>query len=232
MKRAFISSAVAAGFLVLCPVGHGAEVDAQDVLFLKQTVESQQETIDGLKRRLAAIESQLAESRREVDTQRRTITTLTKDLVTQDQLHALATKVEQVDSNRINDSKRIFEALKKIAETPAPILPPVIQTPPNSNPPERRSPRNPSDSPDGGIKSPDGTKPEEKPNTKTKPPIELPAESYQHVVKQDETLSQILAAYRKQYGLKTTMAHIEAANPGINPRKLKVDQKVNIPVVK
>jgi len=226
MKRAFVSVLVAAG-IGLSAVPHSAaaaEVDAQDVLILKQTVESQQETLDGLKRRLAAIESLLAESRREADGLRRANAAMSKDLVTQEQLRVLASKVEQVDNNRANDSKRIFETLKKFAEIPPPPAP-VSPGPAIANPPARHSTRPPVDPSGAGSKPENEVKP-------PKPAIELPADSYQHLVKPGETLSEILIAYRKEYGLKTTMAHVEAANPGLNPKKLKVDQKINIPLVK
>lgn len=211
----------------------GAEVDAQDFLILKQTVESQQEIIDGLRRRLAGMESKLAEVLRDSETLRRANVTLTQELVTQDQLRVLAGKVEQVDVNRANDSKRIFETLKKFADAPS-----AAVTPPIGAGPDRRNNRTPLDSLDVGVKPDANVKPDAdvKPDEGVKPPVKpqivLPAESYQHTVKPNETLSEILVAYRKEHGLKTSMAHVEAANPGVKPEKLRVGQKINIPVVK
>ena len=235
MKRNVVSLVGAVSVLLLAgnPSALSAEIDAQDFLMLKQTVESQLETIDGLKRRLAGIESQLAEARRDLDSVKRSNSSSAKDYATQEQLRALAGKLEQIDTNRANDSKRIFEALRKFADTPpAPIPTPLAGNAgngPSVSPSERRNSKTPSEFTDPGSKP---EKPE-KPDIKIpKPTIELPAESYQHIVKPNETLSEILIAYRKEYGLKTTMAHVEAANPGLNPKKLKVDQKINIPAVK
>lgn len=243
MKRAVVGVLVAGGvFLSAAPFSvRAAEVDAQDVLMLKQSVENQSEAIDLLKRRVAALESKLAEAQRDTESLKRANSALTRDLVTQDQLRVLAGKVEQVDVNRSNDSKRIFEALKKIADAP------VVAPPTYSGPPERRANRPQVDAGDGDPKPEPRTKSPRSPKSAAKadsqgdskadpkpakPPVELPADSYQHVVKANETVSEILIAYRKEYGLKTTMAQLEAANPGLNPKKLKVDQKINIPIVK
>lgn len=229
MKRGVVSFVAAAGILSGVTSVRAADVDAQDVLILKQTVENQTEAIDLLKRRMAALESRMAEVQRESESLKRANGALTRDLVTQDQLRALATKVEQVDSNRAGDSKRIFETLKKFAETPLPPPAPTL---------ERRPSRSTADSGDvdgpkadgRGSKAPKG-EPKGEPKT-PKPAVDLPAESYQHVVKPNETLSEILSAYRKEFGLKTSMAQLEAANPGLNAKKLRVDQKINIPIVK
>ena len=221
MQRAVFSIFLAAGAAVSAVTGTavGAEVDAQDVLMLKQTVESQQESLSALRFRVAEISSQLIEAKREVDSLRRANNAISRDLVTQEQLKVLAGKLEQVDANRRRDSERLFEALKKIVDTP-PAPAPVVSSPPE------RAPRGPAaDSPEGSSTRSESRKP-------AKAPVELPAESYQHVVKANQTLSEILVAYRKEYGLKTTMAHVEAANPKLNPNRLFVGQTINIPVVK
>lgn len=235
MKRAAVSVLLAVGvFLPIAPAaGRAAEVDAQDILILRQNVENQAEAIDLLKRRVAALESRLAEAQRDTESLKRANGALTRDLVTQDQLKVLNNKVEQVDNSRASDSRRIFETLKKFADAPPVVIPPPAPTYPT----ERRSPRPSTESGESGTKTepktPKGEAKTPKPESKaTKPPVDLPADSYEHVVKPNETVSEILIAYRKQYGLKTSMAQLEAANPGLNPKKLKVDQKINIPIVK
>lgn len=219
MNRAVVSVLLAAGVAVAAVGGtaRAAEVDAQDVLILKQTVQTQQEALDSLRLRIAALETQNLEARREIDTVRRANAALSRDLVTQEQLKALAAKLEQVDTNRRRDSERLVEAMKKIVDTP---LPPPVHHPA----PERSPKRPPADAADADSGKPDG-----KP---AQPAVELPSESYQHVVKPDETLSEILIAYRKEYGLKTSIAHVVAANPGLNPNRLKSGKTIIIPAVK
>ncbi len=229
MKRALASLLVAsAGLVPLAQTALAAEIDAQDFLILKQTVENHQTTLDnldGLRRRLAEVESKLAEARRDLTTLRQANATLMKDLVTQDQLKALVSKVELIDRNRAEDSKRIYETLKKFADAP-PIAPPTV------TPPDKHSPRSTREDHPTGNENPGGTGGPELRDKPPKPSVDLPAESYEYTIEPDQTLSGILAAYRKQFGLKTTMAHVEAANPGINPKKLKVGQKIKIPIVK
>lgn len=222
MNRAVVSVLLAASVAVAAVGGtaRAAEVDAQDVLILKQTVQTQQEALDSLRLRIAALETQNLEARREMDTIRRANSALSRDLVTQEQLKALVAKLEQVDTNRRRDSERLFEAMKKIIDTPPTPLPPTVHHPA----PERSPKRPPADAGDG-----DSGKPEGKP---APPAVELPSESYQHVVKPDETLSEILIAYRKEYGLKTSIAHVVAANPGLNPNRLKSGKTIIIPAVK
>ena len=228
MKRAFASLLFASVALSpIAPTAVAADLDAQDFLILRQTVENHQtalDRLDGLNRRLAEVESKLAESRREITALRQVNAVLTKDLVTQDQLKALVARVELIDHNRAEDSKRIYETLKKFADAPpiaGPVAPAVEKhsLPPGPEHAAGSSRTDTRDTTDPGTKPP-------------KPPIELPATNYEHEVHPGETVSGILLAYRKEYGLKTTMAHIEAANPGLNPKKLKEGQKINIPIVK
>ena len=229
MKRALASLFVAAAALApAAPTAIAADIDAQDFLILRQTVENHQtalDTLDGLKRRLAEVESKLAEARRDLGAVRQANATLSKDLVTQDQLKSLVTKLELIDHNRAEDSKRIYETLKKFADAP-PVAPPSLP------PVDKPNPRTPANDHFTGTVHPPSIGSSESGAKPLKPPVELPAENYEHTVAPDQTMSGILAAYRKEYGLKTTMAHVEAANPGVNPKKLQVGQKLKIPVIK
>lgn len=51
---------------------------------------------------------------------------------------------------------------------------------------------------------------------------------YEHTVKSGETVSAIVNAFRDQ-GVKVTLKQVLDANPGLNPNKLKVGQKIFIP---
>lgn len=60
------------------------------------------------------------------------------------------------------------------------------------------------------------------------PPAAGPLKGYEYVVKSGDTLAAIIAAYQ-QSGVKATQAQVMKANPGLNPNRLKVGQKVFIP---
>ncbi|HEX5220481.1 MAG TPA: LysM peptidoglycan-binding domain-containing protein [Verrucomicrobiae bacterium] len=60
---------------------------------------------------------------------------------------------------------------------------------------------------------------------------DLPDKAIEHVIASGDTLSTIAAAYNKEKGLKLTTALIMKANPGLDPNKLKVGQKIMIPLV-
>jgi LysM repeat protein len=55
-----------------------------------------------------------------------------------------------------------------------------------------------------------------------------PDKGYEYVIKAGDTYSVIAQAYREQ-GIKVTPEQIEKANPGVNPNRLKVGQKIFIP---
>ena len=67
----------------------------------------------------------------------------------------------------------------------------------------------------------------DKPATNTTP---LPAKGVEHVIASGDTISTIAAAYSKELNAKITTALILKANPTLKPEKMKVGQKILIPV--
>ncbi len=65
-----------------------------------------------------------------------------------------------------------------------------------------------------------------KPKVDTSAPV--PDKGYEYTVVAGDTLSGIVAAYRKE-GVKVTQAMVEKANPNVNWSKLRVGQKIFIP---
>jgi LysM repeat protein len=55
-----------------------------------------------------------------------------------------------------------------------------------------------------------------------------PEKGYEYVIQSGDTLSSVLAEYRKQ-GVKVSVDDVLKANPGLKPTSLKVGQKVFIP---
>lgn len=69
-------------------------------------------------------------------------------------------------------------------------------------------------------------KPEKEPD-----PVPVPAgpqKGYEYQVKSGDTVAAIVTAYQ-QSGVKVTLSQVLKANPGLNPNRLKVGQKIFIP---
>ena len=62
----------------------------------------------------------------------------------------------------------------------------------------------------------------------TDPAATGPQKGYEYEVKADDTVAAIVSAYRAN-GVKVTVAEVLKANPGLNPNKLRVRQKIYIP---
>jgi len=58
----------------------------------------------------------------------------------------------------------------------------------------------------------------------------LPDKGVEHVVASGDTLSTIAAAYSKELGAKITTALILKANPNLKPEKMRIGQKILIPI--
>jgi LysM repeat protein len=67
-----------------------------------------------------------------------------------------------------------------------------------------------------------------KPATGTR--SDLPEKAAEHVIAAGDTLSTIAAAYSKDKNAKITTDLILKANPGLDPLKLKVGQKILVPI--
>lgn len=62
------------------------------------------------------------------------------------------------------------------------------------------------------------------------PRTDLPEKAVEHTIAAGDTLSTIAAAYSKEMNAKITTELILKANDGIDPKKLKVGQKILIPL--
>jgi LysM repeat protein len=67
-----------------------------------------------------------------------------------------------------------------------------------------------------------------RPVTVSAPAAERPEKGYEYVVQAGDTLSSIVAAYRKE-GIKVTTDMVLKANPKLDPNKLQIGQKIFIP---
>jgi TolA-binding protein len=125
------------------------------------------------------------------------------DAVTREELEEFVEKLREVDQKREADRKLILEEIAKLAKAPAPA------------PREKRAEADPPKGP-----------------AKTVAPAPKEETGYEHEVKERETLSEILAAYRRQKGLKITLKQVLDANPKLNPDRVRPGQKIFIPAPK
>jgi LysM repeat protein len=126
------------------------------------------------------------------------------DYASSDDLKKLAEQVQEIDKKREEDNKKILDALEKLSKGGV-------------------SHRPSSVSDDTGAASP-------APTTGTTTPTANAngQNGYYYPIAPHNTLAAIAKAYRAQ-GVKVTVADILKANPGLNPNKLVVGQKIFIP---
>lgn len=118
-----------------------------------------------------------------------------------DDLRELARKIQDVDEKRKADNELIAREIKALAKVAA-------------------------GSPSGrGAQSPRANA-----NRVDPLPADLPKEALEHTVVEGEFLSTIAAAYSKEKGVKITTALILKANPNLKPERMKVGQKILIPI--
>ena len=164
--------------------------------------------IDDLISAQESIRKQLSELSREVSKElgnvREQASKPNSSYASQDDLRKLADKLKEVDSKRIDDYEKIhgeIVSLGKSLQTPAP-------APHNTTRPNNQKKDSPKDKDSDTAKKPE--------------------EGYEYVIKKDDTLSVIAAAY-KEKGVKITPDQIVKANKGLDPNRMKVGQKIFIP---
>lgn len=117
----------------------------------------------------------------------------------QDDLKKLAAQVQEIDKKRQEDNRRVLKELEQLEKSLG------------TSPPGRRSPPEASPEP-----------------LKGHPLTSGPQNGYDYTIHQGDTLMAIAKAYRDQ-GVKVTTEQILKANPGLNPKNLKIGQKIFIP---
>jgi nucleoid-associated protein YgaU len=117
-----------------------------------------------------------------------------------DDLKKLADQVQEIDKKRQEDRELILKEIGKLGK--------VSGSPASS----RKA------SPDVSTTAPENPV----------PAITSPQKGYEYIIKRNDTLSIVVKAYRDQ-GIKVTVDQILKANPGLDPKSLKVGQKIFIP---
>ncbi len=126
----------------------------------------------------------------------------TTTYASQEDLRALAKQVQTIEDKRKTDREVILREIEKLAK--------AVTSSSGSKPP-----KSPKASPPTGSSDKPG---------------DLPEKAVEHTIAAGDTLSTIAAAYSKEMGIKVTTEQIRKANPGIKEDKLRVGQKVLIPL--
>ena len=124
--------------------------------------------------------------------------------VSQDDLQKLAQQVQEIDKKRQDDNERVLKELERL-ERALSISPPSHRSSPEIPPDIKPTPLKSHSDSGGG-----------------------PQNGYDYTVQKGDTLLAIAKAYREQ-GIKVSTDEILKANPGLDPKNMKVGQKIFIP---
>jgi septation ring formation regulator EzrA len=129
-------------------------------------------------------------------------TPVVNDSASRGDLKKLAEQVQEIDRKRQDDRDLILKEIEKLGKAaaipPTPTMHRTLSTAKTSKAPE-----------DTGTAA-------------------VPSKGYEYLIKQGDTLGQIIKAYRDQ-GVKVTKSQIVAANPKLNPEVLIPGKKIFIP---
>ncbi len=121
----------------------------------------------------------------------------------QDDLQKLAKQVQEIDKKRQEDNERVLKELERLEKSLG-ASPPGRKSSPDTPPDTSPTPLK-SHSTSGGGQN-----------------------GYDYTIQKGDTLSAIAKAYRDQ-GIKVTTDQILKANPGLDPKSMKVGQKIFVP---
>jgi|JI10StandDraft_1071094.scaffolds.fasta_scaffold810144_2 TolA-binding protein len=203
---------LAASLVWLAPASLSAQESSESIA-ARQMV---QENMKALNARIEDLEASNHSLRARVDDLRRELQQLreeTRKLAdqsgVQDQIRRLADSIKDVDNKRRADNEKVLGELAKLAKQMAdtPIMPP---TP---------APRQPSTTSSQSSAH----------NPELRPASNIPEKGIEYVIKPNDTLSGIVAACRAK-DLKVTQKLMREANPDVNWDRLRVGQKIFIPL--
>lgn len=179
-----------------------APVRAQDVASLEERVKRLNGYVQDLQEANANQKKQIEGLERDLAALREQVQNQPKTAAASpDDVRELARKIQDVDEKRKADNELIAREIKALAKVAA------------GNPGGRST-----QSPRANANRPDTL------------PADLPKEALEHTVVEGEFLSTIAAAYSKEKGVKITTALILKANPNLKPERMKVGQKILIPI--
>ena len=209
-----------------------AEITPEDIRQLQSRFQQAEESEERLRARIQKLEATIAELRSQMGEVRSVAASAGKDAVTQEQLKKVLDQLRDLDRRRQDDNEKVVQQIKRLADLPT-------APPPSFDDPKPKG-RKPSAEPSVGAGGNGaGAKSDSKSVLKSEPKADVPKptlpadyEFYEHVVRDNQSVSQIINEYNKGYGLKVRLKHVLEANPKLRPERLITGQKIRIPVVK
>ena len=209
-----------------------AEITPEDIRQLQTRFQQAEESEERLRARIQKLEATIAELRSQMGEVRSVAASAGKDAVTQEQLKKVLDQLRDLDRRRQDDNEKVVQQIKRLADLPT-------APPPSFDDPKPKG-RKPSAEPSVGAGGNGaGAKSDSKSDLKSEPKVDVPKptlpadyEFYEHVVRDNQSVSQIINEYNKGYGLKVRLKHVLEANPKLRPERLITGQKIRIPVVK
>ena len=209
-----------------------AEITPEDIRQLQTRFQQAEESEERLRARIQKLEATIAELRSQLGEVRSVAASAGKDAVTQEQLKKVVDQLRDLDRRRQDDNEKVVQQIKRLADLPT-------APPPSFDDPKPRG-RKPFGEPSVGAGgNGGGAKSDSKSDLKSEPKADVPKptlptdyEFYEHVVRDNQSVSQIINEYNKGYGLKVRLKHVLEANPKLRPERLITGQKIRIPVVK
>lgn len=191
-------------FLTIFVATTAIQLRAQDVAAMDERIKQLRGHVDDLLEDKANQKKQIEALAREIqglrEHQQNQPTTI---YASQEDLRKLVEKIQELDAKRKADRELILKEIEKLGKAATGGTPPKVKPPKNQ--PNPTLPDNPN-------------------------PGTLPDKAVEHTIAAGDTLSTIAAAYSKEKGVKVTTEQIRKANPGIKDDKLKVGQKVLVPL--
>ncbi len=176
---------------------------------LSGDVEALSAAVAEMQKKISALSGELSKIREEQ-------TRLANSSSSHDAIKTLSEKIQEVDKKRESDKKDIAEEIKQLGKI-------LASSSKGNGGGESVSPRK--------EKSPKTTP---KVETTDSEPSGSPEKGYEYKVQPNDSVSKIIAAYNAEFkskGMKpVTLAQVLKANEGLKPEKLKVGQKIFIPM--
>lgn len=192
-------------FLTIFATTATFQLCAQDVAALDERVKQLRGHVDDLLEDKAHQKKQIEALAKEIQALREHQQNQpTTTYASQEDLRELTKKIQELDTKRKADRELILKEIEKLGK--------ASTGGSGSKPPKASKAPAISGSPD------------------TSSPANLPDNAIEHTIAAGDTLSTIAAAYSKEKGVKVTTEQIRKANPGIKDDKLKVGQKVLVPL--
>ena len=192
-------------FLTIFAVTTAAPLRAQDAAAMDERIKQLRGHVDDLLEDKANQKKQIEALAKEIQALREHQQNQpTTTYASQEDLRKLAEKLQELETKRKADRELILKEIEKLGK--------ATSGSSNSKSTKPTKAATPTTLPDGSNS------------------CKLPEQAIEHTIAAGDTLSTIAAAYSKEKGVKVTTEQIRRANPGIKEDKLRVGQKVLVPV--